>query len=312
MRLTQIRDLLAIMNSGGIRSAARALGITSPVLTRNIRDLEKELSVQLLERTAHGVVPTPAGKTFLARAHVIQNELGRIREEAGQSAGREGVVVFGVGQAALPVLPAALATFRRQHPATEVRIAGGVASSMLPQVREGRLEFALGHVPPSLLDNHVKTQPLFRYDSSKMVIVGRRGHPLRKAKSIQELAEANWLVFSPPYDEPADSPFHAFVKMFERNGLLPPRSLVHCHDTGAYLTLLAETDMISTLDGLRLKQRPWQDALEPFDIKFRPPDSSRTVCVYFRADSPLTPAAAAMVAAVKTEARRLAFAKERR
>lgn len=311
MRLTQIRDLLAIMDAGSIRSAARALGITSPVLTRSVRELEKELSVQLLERTAHGVIATQAGKTFLARARVIQNELGRIHEEAGGSAGGGGLLVFGVGTAALPVLPGALVAFRQRHPATEVRIQGGTMPNMLPQLRAGQLEFALGHVPPSLLDKHTKTQLLFRHDPTKGLIVARRGHPLRKAKSLVELADAQWLSVSAPYGEPADSPLQAFIGMFERNGVAPPRSRVRCHDSGAYLTLLAETDMITTMPALRLRQRPWCDVLEAFDIRLRPGGSGQNVRIVFRADSPLTPAAAAMLAAVKAEARKLAFGENR-
>src|SRR5512140_3796883 len=98
MRLTQIRDFIAIVESGSVRGAARVLNVSQPTITRNIRALETHLHVQLLSRSSRGVVPTEAGRAFFARARVAQAELMKAEEEATQSAGSDGAsVAFGVG-----------------------------------------------------------------------------------------------------------------------------------------------------------------------------------------------------------------------
>ena len=51
-------------------------------MTKSVRSLEAELEVQLLQRTTHGAVPTPAGRAFFARARIAQAELRKAKEEA--------------------------------------------------------------------------------------------------------------------------------------------------------------------------------------------------------------------------------------
>ena len=70
----------------------------------------------------------------------------------------------------------------------------------------------------------------------------------------------------------------------------------------------ALTDDVVTLAPWVHAEWRWSEILERFEIKLRPWSSPRTVSVYYRADSPLTPTAAEMVAAVKAEACKLAFA----
>ncbi len=299
MRLTQLRDLIATIDSGSIRGAARALQVTPPVLMRNIRDLEKELGQKLLERTPHGVAPTPAGKAFLARARIVQNELQMIKEESAQLLGSAGTLTFGASSPANVILPGALAAFRNQYPAATVRIVNGLNPTLLPMLREGRIEFAVC-ARGTLKDKRIKSQPLFRNESA---IVGRPGHPLSKAKTLEELVDADWLVGSAPGDS-ADLPWTRTFKLFEENGLPPPRSIVYCQGTTSQ-ALLIQTNML----GITQRSNLYGNLIQPLQIKARMPASfSFTTHLLLRTDSPLTPAATAMVAAVKAEARKLAFA----
>src|SRR6266853_1679303 len=182
MRLRQIRDFLAVVESGSIRAAARKLGVSQPGITKSVRSLEAELHVQLLQRTPHGVVPTPSGRAFLARAQVAQSELRKAEEEAVQAEG-EGVgsVAFGVGPtSAFQIVPEAVTHFRRQFPHARLRILEGVPRVLLPLVRDETLDLATGPRPDAKLDPALAFRPLFRED---IVVVARKGHPLRNARS---------------------------------------------------------------------------------------------------------------------------------
>ena len=299
MRITQLRDLVAVADAGSIRGAARALDISQPALTRSIRQLEAELHTQLLHRTGRGVVPTSSGKALLARARTIHSELHQAREEQAQLAGeRAGSVAFGVvPQAAIHIVPPALAQFRREHANADVRIVDGLAHVLLPQLREGSLDFVIGSRPQGGLESRFKAQPLF---TNQVVVGARRGHPLRNARSLRELVESQWVIFTPPGWTGAMIP-DTFVK----NGLPPPRSVVRSDSYVAFLTLLAGTDMVAPLSRMLFEQRLARNFFEPFRLKERLPEFS--IGLFQRADSPLTPVAADMVAAVKAAARRLTF-----
>lgn len=301
MNLTQLRDFLAVIEAGSIHGAARALKISQPTLTRSIRRLEAELHIKLLERMSRGVVPTSAGNVFLTRARIVQNELSRAQEELAQLAGEKaGTVTFGVmPQAANHILASALTQFRREHRFANVRIVDGHPHELLPRLREGSLDFFIGPRSQGKLDSNIRSHPLFR---SELMIAGRHGHPLRHARSLRELVDAEWLVFRPAGWAGAIVP-----DLFEQNGLPVPRSVVWCESYPALLALLAGTDIIGALSVRALQSRYGRGVIEPFTIKERLP--TFTLNLFLRADSPLTPPAAAMMAAVKAAARQLAFSK---
>jgi DNA-binding transcriptional LysR family regulator len=303
LQLTQLRNLLAVVASGSIRAAARELRVSQPALTRSIRLLEAELQVKLLDRTARGVVPTAAGRAFVARSRVIHNELGRAREELGQIAGEQvGSVAFGVSpQAAIHLVPPALAQFRREHVNANVRVVDGLPHLLLPQLRDGSLDFIIGGRPQGKLEANIKTHPLF---TNRLVVGARKAHPLRHARSLRELTDANWVIYTPPGWSGALIP-----DIFEKNGLSPPKSVVRSDSYVALLSILVGTDLVGALSSMFFDQKLARDFFVPLDLKEKLPEI--TLCLFERSDSPLTPVAAAMVAAMKAAARKLAFSRRR-
>lgn len=294
MRLPQLRDLLAVVDAGSIRGAARILGIAQPVLTRSIRQLEEELHVQLLQRKARGVVPTVAGKAFAARARLIHNEVGRAREELAQLAGESaGTVAFGVlPRVGLFLVPAAVSLFQRENAGAKIRIVEGIPPILLPQLREGQLDFVIGTRARGRVDPDLTVHPLFR---SQYVVAVRRGHPLRNARSLKELVDATWLFFMQGRQTSS-----ILSRLFEENRLPLPKSIVNCEGYMTMLALIAGTDMLGVVARRLFESRLVRGFLEPLDLDESMPEN--TISLFLRADSPLSPAAAAMMAAVKAAA----------
>ena len=293
MQLNQVRAFVAVVDCGSLRAAARRLGVSQPAMTKSIRSLEAELNAQLVQRTNRGVFPTAAGKAFLARARVVQAELRKAGEEVAQIAGqRGGSVAFGVGVPVLALVPGALAHFHREHPAVRVRVVEGPGSALLPLVRDETLDFCLARSARAGLEPGLRYRSLLR---SRLVVAGRRGHPLSRARALSGLVDASWLVFRAP------GTGGVLEQAFARAGLPPPHSMVHCESYGIALTLLATGDTIGLIapDLLELPfLRPWVQ-----EIKLDDPLPALPVGIYTRADAPLTPAAAGMVKAVVTAAR---------
>src|ERR1700754_4613944 len=87
MELRHLRYFIAVAEEGSLLQAAeRRLHTAQPSLSRQIRDLEMELGVQLLERKARGVALTTAGRVFLDHARMVMLQV----ETAGEAARRAG------------------------------------------------------------------------------------------------------------------------------------------------------------------------------------------------------------------------------
>ena len=80
VREAHLRDLIAVIETGSVRSAARKLGLAQAAVSKNLTALEKSLGVPLLVRSARGVEPTEFGRIVLRRARVIDAELRHLQE----------------------------------------------------------------------------------------------------------------------------------------------------------------------------------------------------------------------------------------
>jgi len=297
MRLKQIQDFLAVVEAGSIHAAARKIGVSQPAMTKSVRGLEAELHVQLMRRTNHGVVPTPAGKAFFARARVANSELRKAEEEIAQlTDNRIGSVAFGAGPTAtLLVVADAITRFREDFPKARIRVLEGFPSLLLPLVRDETLDFAIGPRPDGRLDAALRIRPLFRH---KFIVVARKGHPLRNAHSLAQLADADWISVLPP-----GAPGGSLDRAFSLAGLPVPQQLIQCDSYNVAVGVLAKTDMLGILSHWMLTQSFARDFLQ--QIAVAEPMPTYTVGMFTRADPPLTRVAAAMAKAVTVAARRL-------
>jgi len=85
MNLKTLRYFIAVADSGSLTAAAAAIPIAQPALTRQMRDLEAEMGVQLLQRLPRGVRLTPAGVTLYESAQRILAEAARLGRRLAHS-----------------------------------------------------------------------------------------------------------------------------------------------------------------------------------------------------------------------------------
>ena len=124
VKLTHLRDVLAVAEHGSIRAAGRQLGATQPAITRSIREIEHELGVSLFERHSKGVQLTDLGRVFVRRAEAVQQEIRRAREEIEQiKGGTTGEVTIALSTASImSLMPRAMQEFRRRYPDAVIKI----------------------------------------------------------------------------------------------------------------------------------------------------------------------------------------------
>jgi LysR family transcriptional regulator of abg operon len=297
MRLQQIRHFLAVIDAGTLRAAAARLGVTQPAITKSLSQLEKHVGMRLMLRTPRGVVMTPAGRKFKERARVVEAELRRLGEELAAEKGQgAGSVAFGVGpQQCTLLVPEALEHFRKEFPTAQVRILEGVAPGLLAFVRDETLDFCVSMAPAAKLEGALAFRPLMR---PSLVVAGRKGHPMRRAASLRELADCQWVMYFPL------GVGAMLEKAFGAAGAPMPRSIVHCESYAVALALLAKTDTLGLLFPQMLDDPFTGNQLQQIAIREAIP--SPLTGLYSRADAPMAPAAAAMAQAITATARRIA------
>ena len=282
MKLTHLRDFLAVVEQGSLRAAARDLGIAQPAITRSIQELERELGVPLFERQTRGVVPTAMGNAFLRRARSISNELLRARDEIDQLRG----VMHGHVRVALSMvphmalLPYVLKQFRIRYPEVHLDILDAVFLTVGSRISDGTIDCYVGP-PPERLPEGLAQEKLF--DNTR-TIVGRKGHPLAGAKSLRELADAEWLSTSI-----TASAQEELGPLFLEHRLPPPKVVLQAHAALTILVSLTSSDLLAMLPMQWTAFPPTRDLLEIVDVAEKLP--APPICIIQRAGLPLTPVA---------------------
>lgn len=299
MRLNHIRDFIAVAEAGSMRAAARGLALSQPALTKSIRQLEMELGGVLLARGVRGVRPTELGQAFLARARAIALELNRAREEIDQlRGGRGGRIAIGCAPApALGLVPSALPRLRRRWPDATISLVDLPASEVIGALRGGQVDLALsvrtGPLAEAVADCAV--EPLYRNAAR---IIARRGHRLAAARSLAELSAAEW-VRTGGADNTSLLP-----AAFRAAGLQPPRYRIECSSLFAIAEIVAQSDLLAVV--------PWQLARRNagtgriVQLQLRGALPAREICLFRRADVPLTPIATEFAQILRGAAQRLA------
>src|SRR2546423_6815578 len=101
VHLRYLRYVVAVGETRNLSRAAAQLHVAQPALSRQIRDLERELGVELIERHPKGVTPTPAGDALIHGApRILANTAVALQRAAATSARRPGRAAFSAPPAA--------------------------------------------------------------------------------------------------------------------------------------------------------------------------------------------------------------------
>ncbi len=283
MKLVQLNHLVAVAELGGLRRAARHLGIAQPAITRSIRDLEHELGVTLFERSATGMTLTPIGEAFVKRSTAVQLELARARDEVQQLKGvSTGTVSIGLSTAPhVSMLPMVLEPFRRRYPDVRLRITEGLFPAIEADIRNGAIDFYVG---PLSEDNPGGDYVSEKLLENRRVVLARRGHPLAGATSLGELADARWVATSVTMNSEAE-----LSPLFERHGLGRPTIAIEAQSALSMITVAASSDVLAMLPQQWLRFARTSRLLA--HIKVREELVAPTICIVSRSRFPLTPIA---------------------
>ena len=235
MELRHLRYFVAVAEEGSLTNAAeRRLHTAQPSLSRQMRDLELEVGVKLLERGARGIELTAAGRTFLdhARLALLQVEAaGEAARRAAQPAKATFVIGFLTGHE-MVWLPDALRILREEEPGIEITLASQPSPDLAGALMRGKVDVAFLRretEAPGVTFKFLIKEPL--------VAMLPTGHRLasRKVISPQEIAAETYITPTryAPVLKVGDRTLHGGVRHYAEAGIRGRQP--HLHDVAGGL-----------------------------------------------------------------------------
>ncbi len=143
MEIRQLAYFAAVAEELSFARAAQRLHIVQPAVSQQVRRLERELGMQLFERTSRRVRLTAAGERLLPEARSVLSAADRTRQVATEiAAGDTGILRLGTSQGLGERLDEILSEMLRRAPGVQVRLVAATAGERVEQVRSGRLDAA--------------------------------------------------------------------------------------------------------------------------------------------------------------------------
>jgi LysR family transcriptional regulator, hydrogen peroxide-inducible genes activator len=193
VNLRDLRYLVALAELRHFGRAAAACFVSQPTLSTQIRKLEEELGVSLVERAPRKVMLTPAGREIAERAGRIVADVEQLREVARRSQDPQaGTVRLGIFPTLGPyLLPHVVRSIRSTFPRLELLLVEEKSDVLLARIRDGRLDAALLALP--LHDDQLHAEFLFE-EPFLLAVPGQ--HPLAKRDSLclGDLADERLLL----------------------------------------------------------------------------------------------------------------------
>ncbi|WP_344586577.1 LysR family transcriptional regulator [Actinomadura vinacea] len=184
MNLRQLRYVVATADHGTMTSAAQALYVAQPALSRAVRELERELGVELFARSGRGVVLTAVGEQVVRQARVALDAVDAIEGLSVSRANGRGAELRIAATASLePELTGRLIPrFARDQPAVRVRVIRcDGRESVAAALRAGRADLAVTDLPvPGDLAAHP-------FEQREVVLISPPGLRLREPLPLTAL-----------------------------------------------------------------------------------------------------------------------------
>jgi len=185
VELRHLRYFVAVAEMENVsRAAMQRLHVSQPSLSRQIRDLEDEMGVQLLERTAKSVRLTEAGRAFLDEARAIlkhtDDAVGKVRAIAGKTETELHIGDWPLATAR--VMPALLRAYQQAIPNVKVKVHDWPVEKNIAGVRDGRLQLAI--IIPPLKANALEELRFEELLTGRVCLAVSCDHPLARRQSV--------------------------------------------------------------------------------------------------------------------------------
>lgn len=267
MELRHLRYFLAVAEGQNVTHAAARLNISQPALSRQIRDLELELGIELFKRGANIVQLTDAGKSFLQDCRSILRKVDDAVEKVKWGRREK----LRIGYAASPtaeILSPALRRFQDSHPHVDVTLHDMTSKGLINGIRDNKLDVALTvSVAPTDFSG-LGFDELAAYDVRVAVSNGHRYAKARKI-AMADIATEPHVTWTKEEHPEAHSALQKMLAPYTDT----PRIVMECDsapsliaavESGKGVALVLQT--LSKVAGKRISLRTVQPAQAPIPV----------------------------------------------
>jgi LysR family transcriptional regulator, hydrogen peroxide-inducible genes activator len=180
--IKQLRYLIAIADQLHFRRAAEFMHVSQPTISGQLRSMEINLGVQLVERTRTRVLLTPIGKSIADRGRIILSEVEQIADLAKHGLNPlDGTFRLGILSTLGPyLLPHILPALHAKYPNLRLYIREGMPDALVHDLEDGKLDLLLFPLP--IRRREIESVPLFR---EPLLVVVPKDHRIAAKKSVR-------------------------------------------------------------------------------------------------------------------------------
>ncbi|MFT4177609.1 MAG: LysR substrate-binding domain-containing protein [Luteolibacter sp.] len=244
MELRHLRYFVAVADGLSFRKAAEKLGLSRPALSKQIKDLEREIGVRLLERDTVSVSLTKAGELFLRDSHALLDQAERAVQRAREAQnGHRGTLRMGsVGILATEFLPGTLKKFHARFPRCEIDFREMLPPDQLDALTTGALDIAFTYGLDAGAHPGQGSVCIVR---SKFGVAVSKNHPwaARTSVKLSEIGDQPLLCVS----DGTRSPHREEIERIFHDEGVTPRNFRHIGGIDSCFTLITVDQGISLL-----------------------------------------------------------------
>lgn len=258
MELRYLRYFVAVARERHFTKAAKALGMSQPPLSQQIKRLEVEVGTPLFRRLTRGVELTEAGEAFYEDAcKILAMSDAALEKARGIARGLSGNLSIGItsSDAFHPQIFALIHQYQLQNPAVTVHQVEANMSSLMTMLAEGELDIAFVRLPCE----SSKQFELKLLDREPMVVALHRTHPLSAcdALALDQLRDTPMILF----------PQEVAPALFERVYGCCERAGIDMHHTLQSSQLSSSLSMVAAGGGFALVPQSMA-AISPTDVTY--------------------------------------------
>ena len=292
-QLDELRTFCAAVELGSLGRTAKRLHISQPSISKRLKSLEALAGVPLLERSAHGVTPTPAGERLYARARRISTEIEELGGLMQKLAGVGETVQLAISHTAAEyVMPRAL-VLMHHHTSAPVEVLTANSRVVKRMVRAGETDVGVAACMSDEVVEGVVNIPLLR---DEIVIAAPLAHPWARHRTASpaDLQQTEWVR-----RDPAAHTRQVVDGTLEQHGLEPLRAACEVGSTQAAKEEAHELGLPMAMSRLAFSIDDNLEIVSVDGLRFE-----RRFCILHPHGTPST-ACSHLIAALKESAERL-------